>query len=271
MNTADFELLSQILKERSGLVLSSDKAYLIESRLTPVARKHRWNGLDDLVAAVRKGGDEELLREITEAMTTNESLFFRDQRPFDSLRDVVLPGLLESRTSGQKKIRILSAACSSGQEPYSLAILLKEHAAKLNGWDFEIIATDISDEMLEKARLGIYSQFEVQRGLPITLLVKYFRKDDDKWQLDSGLREMVTFKNFNLLENPQILGRFDIIFCRNVLIYFDQDTKSKVLEGLAGIMAKDGVLFLGGAETVIGVTDQFEPVPNQRGIYRPKA
>ncbi len=270
MNTADFELLSQILKERSGLVLSSDKAYLIESRLTPVARKHRWNGLDDLIAEVRKGSDEELLREITEAMTTNESLFFRDQRPFDSLRDVVLPSLLEKRANGQKKIRILSAACSSGQEPYSLAILLKEQAAKLNGWSFEIVATDISDEMLEKARLGIYSQFEVQRGLPIALLVKYFRKDDDKWQLDSGLRSMVTFKNFNLLEDPQILGRFDIVFCRNVLIYFDQDTKSRVLEGLAGILPEDGVLFLGGAETVIGVTDRFEPVPNQRGIYRPK-
>ena len=270
MNVADFELLSEILKDRSGLVLSSDKTYLIESRLTPVARKHRWNGLDELVAAVRKGGDEELLREITEAMTTNESLFFRDQRPFDSLRDVVLPSLIANR-NGSKRIRIWSAACSSGQEPYSLAILLKEQAAKLNGWNFEIVATDISDEMLERARLGIYSQFEVQRGLPITLLVKYFRKDDDKWQLDAGLREMVSFRNFNLLEDPQALGRFDIIFCRNVLIYFDQDTKSKVLEGLAGIMAPDGVLFLGGAETVIGVTDLFEPVPDQRGMYRPKS
>jgi chemotaxis protein methyltransferase CheR len=166
-----------------------------------------------------------------------------------------------------RHIRIWSAACSSGQEPYSMCMLLKEQRHKLDGWRIEIVATDLSREMLEKAKSGMYTQFEVQRGLPITMMVKYFKQTGDKWQIDASLRSMVTFREFNLLEDPLALGKFDIVFCRNVLIYFDPATKRKVLDGMSRLLPHDGVLFLGGAETVLGVTDRFQPVPGQRGVY----
>lgn len=266
MNVSDFELIARILKDRSGLALTKEKAYLLESRLNPVARKHSFAGFDELCQAIRKGGNEQLLVDVTEAMTTNESFFFRDQKPFDLFKDVALPHLLEKRAA-QKKIRIWSAACSSGQEPYTLAMLLKENAAKIAGWTIDIVATDLSNEILDKAREGLYSQFEVQRGLPITLMVKYFKQEGDRWRISDELRKMVKFMPFNLLENPSRLGTFDVVFCRNVLIYFDPPTKSKVLDSIADIMAKDGFLYLGGAETVIGTTERFQPVPGHRGIY----
>ena len=266
MNVSDFEYIADLLKKRSGLALTKEKAYLIESRLNPVARKWNFAGFDELVNAMRTGGKEELLVDVTEAMTTNESFFFRDQRPFDQFRDVVLPHMLQHRANN-KTIRIWSAACSSGQEPYTLAMLLKESEAKLAGWRIEIIATDLSTEILQKAKEGMYSQFEVQRGLPITLLVKYFQQNGDRWQISEAIRKMVTFKPFNLLTSPAALGRFDIVFCRNVLIYFDPPTKAKVLDGIAELMPKDGFLYLGGAETVLGTTNRFKLMPGQRGIY----
>ncbi len=266
MNVNDFELISQLLKKRSGLVLSEDKAYLLESRLNPVARKWGLSGFDELAQQVRKSNDEKLLVDITEAMTTNESFFFRDQKPFDQFRDVVLPYLLEHRAA-KKSIRIWCAAASSGQEPYTLAMLLKEAQAKLAGWRIEIVGTDISQEILDKAKEGVYSQFEVQRGLPINLLVKYFTQVEDRWKLNDDIRNMVTFKNFNLLNSMSGMGQFDVIFCRNVLIYFDQPTKSQVLDQMSGILANDGFLYLGGAETVLGISDRFLLIPGQRGIY----
>ena len=266
MNVHDFELIARLLKERSGLVLSKDKAYLLESRLNPVSRRHNFKGIDELVAAVRLGKDERLLTDVTEAMTTNESFFFRDTKPFDQFRLIVLPHLLEHRSS-TKSIRIWSAACSSGQEPYSLAMILKENAAQLAGWKIDILATDLSEEVLEKAREGAYSQFEVQRGLPINLLVKYFVQDNERWRIGDEIRDMVSFKPFNLLDSPKVLGSFDVVFCRNVLIYFDQETKSKVLNQVASLMPDDWFLYLGGAETVLGICDRFQLIPGQRGIY----
>lgn len=266
MNTADFEFFASILKQRSGLVLSAEKAYLLESRLMPVARKFGFAGLPELIAAVRKERPEDLLRDITEAMTTNESLFFRDMKPFDQFRNLVIPQLATSRSS-TRKIRIWSAAASSGQEPYSIAIILSEMQSLLEGWDLEIVATDISVEMLNRARSGLYTQFEVQRGLPIATLVKYFKQVGEKWRLDASVRSMVKFKEFNLLDDPATLGKFDIVFCRNVLIYFDQQTKSEVLGRIAQAMPKDGVLYLGGAETVLGITDNFVPITGHRGMY----
>jgi chemotaxis protein methyltransferase CheR len=266
MNTADFEFLAAILKQRSGLVLAPEKAYLLESRLMPVARKFGFAGLPDLVASVRKERPEELLRDITEAMTTNESLFFRDMKPFDQFRNLVIPKLVEARHS-TRKIRIWSAAASSGQEPYSIAIILTEMQNMLSGWDLEIVATDISVEMLNRARSGLYTQFEVQRGLPISTLVKYFKQVGEKWRLDAGVRSMVKFKEFNLLDDPLSLGKFDVVYCRNVLIYFDQQTKSEVLARISKTMSKDGVLYLGGAETVLGITDKFVPITGHRGMY----
>jgi chemotaxis protein methyltransferase CheR len=268
MNISDFEYIARLLKERSGLVLSKDKAYLLESRLNPVARKWEFKGFDELAAAVRTARNEALVRDITEAMTTNESFFFRDTKPFDQFRDVVLPQLLETR-KGARTIRIWSAACSSGQEPYSLAMILKESEAKLQGLRFEIIATDLSNEILAKAKEGLYSQFEVQRGLPINLLVKYFKQDGDRWRISDTIRQMVKYETFNLLESPSRFGKFDVVFCRNVLIYFDQPTKSKILDGIAGVLPPDGFLYLGGAETVLGLTERFHLVPGQRGLYGP--
>jgi len=261
----EFDFIAKLLKERSGLVITPDKGYLLESRLMPLARARGLNTLSDIVTKM-KAHDEALARDVTEAMTTNESFFFRDDKPFTQFKEMVLPLMLSAR-AGKKAIRIWSAACSSGQEAYSLAMILKEEQARLAGWHIEIVGTDISMEMLEKAKAGLYSQFEVQRGLPITLLVKYFKKKDESWQIDPGLRSMVQFKEWNLLRDLKPLGQFDVVFCRNVLIYFDQPTKAQVLESISKQMPADGLLYLGGAETVLGISERFKPVANQRGIY----
>jgi chemotaxis protein methyltransferase CheR len=266
MTPQQFDFIADVLKDRSGLALTADKTYLLESRLTPIARKHGLENLGALISEVQTKKSEPLVREITEAMTTNESFFFRDNRPFDMFREYVLPSLLETRAS-QKRLRIWSAACSSGQEPYSLAMLLQEEAARLRDWRIEIVATDLSGDILEKAKVGIYSQFEVQRGLPIQLLMKYFEQVNEMWQIDPAIRAMVKYQQFNLLNDLSSLGRFDVVFCRNVLIYFDQPTKSSVLDAISRQMPKDGYLFMGAAETVLGVSETFKPVANQRGLY----
>ncbi|WP_366656536.1 protein-glutamate O-methyltransferase [Fodinicurvata sp. EGI_FJ10296] len=270
MKTDDFNYLRTLLHQRSGLVVTPDKSYLLESRLMPVARKWQVKSLDDLVQLARTRRQESLLNDITEAMTTNESSFFRDSKPFELFKSVVLPHLLEAR-SARKSFRIWSAACSSGQEPYSLAMLLHEEAARLRGWKIEIVGTDLSTEMIDRCRAGVYTQFEIQRGLPITHLVKYFKQVGDKWYISDELKKMVTWRTFNLLDNMSGLGQFDVVFCRNVLIYFDQANKTKVLDGISKVMPADGHLFLGGAETVLGVSDRFRPVDGRRGLYEPAA
>jgi chemotaxis protein methyltransferase CheR len=266
MTGDQFDFLCMLLKERSGLVLTRDKAYLLESRLLPVARKRDLKSVDELVAAVRARPNGDTARDVIEAMTTNESFFFRDIKPFDQFKNFVLPELLKSRAA-RRQIRIWSAACSSGQEPYTLAMLLAEQQARLAGWTVEIVATDLSTEILEKAQTGLYSQFEVQRGLPIQYLVKYFRQQGERWQIDPAIRSRVRFRMFNLLDEPTGLGGFDVIFCRNVLIYFDQPTKTTVLARMIRTLAPDGYLFLGGAETVLGISDKFQAAPENRGVY----
>ncbi len=269
MNPQDFEFLKEFLKTRSGIVLSADKLYLVESRLTPVARDLGMAGIDDLIAELRKSQDEMLKIKVTDAMTTNESFFFRDQSPFDNLRDHVLPPMIAARKAkGQNKIRIWSAACSSGQEPYTISMMLLENASKFGDMKFEILATDLSTEIVDKAKQGAYSQFEVQRGLPIQLLVKYFSQTETAWQISSDIQEMVRFQTFNLLDSFGVLGKFDIIFCRNVLIYFDQDTKGSILGRMADISPPDGALFLGGAESVIGISSDYSPIKGVRGVYQ---
>ncbi|MFD1379050.1 CheR family methyltransferase [Fodinicurvata halophila] len=264
MKPDDFDFLSRFLKDSSGLVLGAEKSYLLESRLTPLVRKWKLKDLDDLVGETRKTGNKELRRDVVEAMTTNESFFFRDSRPFDQFRDIVLPHLLKARASS-RRIRILCAACSSGQEPYSLAMLLEESRLDLKDWQIDIIGTDISTEMLDKARKGLYSQFEVQRGLPVKLLVKYFEQVGDRWQIASRLRERIQYRYSNLLEDTSELGRFDVIFLRNVLIYFDQQTKTDVLGRISRQLAPDGFLYLGGAETVLGFRIAWRSCP-ARGV-----
>jgi chemotaxis protein methyltransferase CheR len=264
----DFEYLRRLLKERSGLVLSADKQYLLESRLLPIARRLGAANLSELAQRLRAPGAEGLVVEVVEAMTTNETFFFRDKIPFDHFRDTVMPALLKARAA-QRRIRIWCAAASCGQEPYSLAMLLKEMSGRLAGWRIDILATDLSAEMLEKARTGVYSQFEVQRGLPIQCLVKYFTQNGDMWQIAPAVRAMVEFRQLNLLHPFAYLGPFDVVFCRNVLIYFDQPTKTDVLGRIARVTEPDGYLLLGAAETVVGLTDDFKPHGEKRGLYMP--
>jgi chemotaxis protein methyltransferase CheR len=267
MKPEDFEIFSTIVKQRSGLMLTPDKAYLLESRLFPVARKHNLKSLEDMANLLRSKREEALMFDITEAMTTNESFFFRDQKPFALFQKTLLPQFLASRAA-KKQIRIWSAAASSGQEAYSLAMICAEEAAKLHGWKIEIIGTDLSREMITRAKAGIYSQFEVQRGLPVTLLVKYFQQiSGDKWQIKDNMRQMVQFREGNLLTDFGLSGSFDIVYCRNVLIYFDMPTKTKVLSAISNIMTPDGALLLGGAETVLGVSDKFKPYTGEHGLY----
>jgi chemotaxis protein methyltransferase CheR len=263
----DFEYLRKFLKDRSGLDLAVDKQYLVESRLIPLARKAGLSGINDLVQKM-KSGAEALIVDVVEAMTTNETFFFRDKTPFDHLRDTVIPALVQARAA-RRSLRIWCAAGSTGQEPYSIAMCLKEYGAALAGWRTEIIATDLSNEVLEKSKAGLYSQFEVQRGLPIQLLIKYFKQVGELWQINADIRAMVQHRQLNLLQDFSHLGMFDIIFCRNVLIYFDQETKVSIFLRLAKRMETDGFLALGAAETVVGLTDAFKPHPDKRGLYRP--
>jgi chemotaxis protein methyltransferase CheR len=263
----EYEYLRKFLKDQSGLDLSADKQYLIESRLLPLARKCGVPGIGELVQKM-KGGSSSIIAQVVEAMTTNETFFFRDKVPFEHFRDTIMPEALKARAN-RKSIRIWCAAGSTGQEPYSLAMSLKEMGAALAGWRVEIIATDLSTEVLEKSKSGVYSQFEVQRGLPIQLLVKYFKQNGELWQISPELRAMVQHRQLNLLHDFSQLGAFDVIFCRNVLIYFDQDTKINIFGRLAKAMEGDGFLVLGAAETVVGLTDVFKPFPDKRGLYRP--
>ena len=269
MTPQDFDYLRQLLRERSGLVLSAEKQYLAESRLLPVARKHGFAGLGELVGKLKATtAAAPLPVEVIEAMTTNESFFFRDKVPFEHFCLTVMPALLAARAR-EKRIRIWCTACATGQEPYSLAMSLKGIGPALAGWRVEILATDLSNEVLAKAKAGIYNQFEVQRGLPIQQLVKFFSQVGEAWQIAEEIRAMVKFRPLNLLADFSPLGTFDLVFCRNVLIYFDQDTKTGVLNRIARQMPADGFLILGAAETVVGLTDAFKPMADQRGLYVP--
>ena len=269
MTPSDYEYLRKLLKERSGLDLSADKQYLVESRLLPLARKASLPGIPELVAKM-KGGAEAATAEVVEAMTTNETFFFRDKIPFDHLRETVIPAMAQARAV-RRSLRIWCAASSTGQEPYSIAMCLKEFGAALTGWRIEILATDLSQGVLEKSKAGIFSQFEVQRGLPIQMLVKYFTQTGELWQLNADIRAMVQHRQLNLLQDFSHLGTFDLIFCRNVLIYFDPDTKADIFARLAKVLEADGALALGAAESVVGISDAFKPYPERRGLYRPNA
>lgn len=266
---ADYEFFRRLLKGRSGLALPDDKQYLLESRLTPVMDQFGIQGFAQLAQRLRGPDAREIEDAVVDAMTTNETFFFRDRTPFETFTSFVLPSIARSRPAGQP-LRIWCAAASTGQEPYSLAMCLRENAAIVGGRKVEILATDISHVALDRAKAGIYSQFEVQRGLPIQHLLKYFTKSGDQWQVNADIRAMITYRYLNLLDSFISLGRFDIVFCRNVLIYFDPPTKSDVLERISKLMAPDGHLFLGGAETVVGLTDCLRPNGDYRGLYHLK-
>jgi chemotaxis protein methyltransferase CheR len=268
MTPEDFGYLRKLLKERSGLVLAPEKQYLAESRLLPLARRNGMHTLTELIAKLKTPQAATLASDVVDAMTTNETFFFRDKVPFEQFRDAIMPALLAAR-GREKRIRIWCTACATGQEPYSLAMALKGMGAAFAGYKVQILATDLCAEVLERARAGIYSQFEVQRGLPIQQLVKFFSQIGERWQIAPEIRAMVQFRTLNLLADFKPLGTFDLVFCRNVLIYFDQPTKTAVLERIARQMPDDGFLVLGAAETVVGLTESFKPVADRRGLYAP--
>jgi chemotaxis protein methyltransferase CheR len=266
LTNAAFDTLATLLKNRSGLASGMDKLYLLETRLTGLLKRDGLPDLNALAEKLRRPGAEDLARDVTEAMTTNESFFFRDDKPFQHLRAQALPQIAAARPPGST-IRIWSAAASSGQEAYSLAMIVSECAAMLGDRKIEILGTDIAREPLNRAREGLYTQFEVQRGMPVQMLIKHFRKQDHHWRVSDALRRMVQFREYNLLGDLRPLGRFDIVFCRNVLIYFDQATKARVLDSIATLMPQDGLLYLGGAETVLGITTRFAPLRAERAVY----
>ncbi len=268
MKPQDYEFLVDLLKRESGLSLNAEKEYLMTSRLNPVAASLGLTDLEGLIRRLRFQADPDLVRTVTEAMNTHESYFFRDVKPFDTLREDVLPTLMEARRK-TSRLRIWCAACSTAQEPYSIAMLIAADFPELKNWRPEILGTDISKKILDRAGAGLYSHLEVQRGLPVTMLVRFFRQCGRDWQIDPKIREMVDFKQVNLLEPYTNLGQFDVIFCRNVLIYFDGTTKTDVLNRMARALAPDGYLFLGGAETVLGLSSEFER-NDSRGLYYKK-
>ena len=251
MKITDFDMYRDLLLEKSGLILTQDKASLVESRLKPVSKKWGYDTLDAMTMTLQGVPDPALIQDIVEAMTTHDTSFFRDREVFESFKTNVLNYMKTARKK-PKKLRIWCAACASGQEPYSLAMLLKERADQFPGWKFEILATDISGQVLEQAREGRYTQFESQRGLPVRFLMKYFDLKGEYWQLSADIRGMVEFKEFNLLNPMNKMGSFDVIFCGNTLDNFEDETKSKILNGLAGQLADDGFLFLGKEESVSG-------------------
>jgi chemotaxis protein methyltransferase CheR len=262
----DYAFLRQCIKARSGLVLSPDKQDLVESRLLPVARKAGFSDPGELVVALRNACDSALMTAVVEAMVTSDTCFFRDKTVFGYFRQTIVPALLAARRRS-RSIRIWCAAASTGQEAYSLALCLRDMAASLEGWGVKILATDLSNRVLDRARRGLYTHFEVQRGLPIKVLIKHFTQSGEQWQIAPELRAMVTWRQLNLLGDFSPLGMFDVIFCRNVLTYFDRETKSDVLDRLAKVAARDGYLVLGATETLTGVTDRFNAIADQRGLY----
>lgn len=267
MTPADFQTIADFVKQRSGIHIAPDKQYLLESRLGPIARRWRLEGLDQLAGVLRGEPTSEQQTEVVEAMTTNESFFFRDDGPFTALREVMLPKLVRAR-SAQKRLRIWSAAASSGQEAYSIAMTLLDAGILAAGWSVEIVGTDINREMIAKARAGVYNRFEIFRGLNAAQREKHFEPVGDHWVAKETLRSLVSFRVANILD-ARNLGTFDIIFCRNVIIYFDVSTKSRMLDNLAKHIAPDGYLLLGAAENVTGLTRRFGPVSDRFNYFVP--
>lgn len=267
MRPEDVEVVRGVVLSRSGVVIDPTKTYLIESRLAPLVRREGFASHGELIQAVRARRDDKLMWSLTEALTSSETSFFRDRAPFDQFRDEILPGLAARR--GQRPIRVWSAACSTGQEPYSLAMIIDAERSKLPGVQIELFGSDLSERCLEKAQAGLYTQFEVQRGLPIRLLVRHFEQVDELWALSPRVRQMVRWRRINLLADLRTLGQFDVIFCRNVVSAFEETVRRRVLDQLAQALPEDGRLVLGLDETVNGLTDALQPVPGRRGVYAP--
>jgi chemotaxis protein methyltransferase CheR len=270
ISAATFDFVRTLICDQAGIVLERDKHYLVEARLMPVARRRGFESPDALVSHASRTGDTSLKQCVVEAMTTNETTFFRDGEPFEALRQHVIPGLIERRQV-TKQLRIWCGASSTGQEPYSIIMLLKEHFPQLASWTLTLLATDLSEEVLERARAGRYTQLEMNRGLPVTYLVKYFEKQGLEWQVKAPVKQHITFDKLNLVKPwPPMIGPFDLVMLRNVMIYFDVPTKTQILSRVHSVLRPDGYLFLGSAETTMGIHDGYEREPwRKTGFYRP--
>jgi chemotaxis protein methyltransferase CheR len=267
LDRADFDFVAALVKRRSGVEVSCDKDYFLVNRLAPLARKEGLGAVGDIVEVLRSRRDERLAAAVVDALIPGETAFFRDRTPFLHLKEAVLPELAAARRG--ERIRIWCAGCSTGQEPYSIAMMLDQSPLMTAGCAVEIVAGDISERAIERARSGLYTQFEVQLGLPVRMLLQYFTQEGEDWRISERIRSMVTFRRLNLAEPFVNLGRFDIVLCRNVLTSFDAPTRADVLARIAAQMPADGALFLGAAETSLGLSDQFEPSRERRGLYRP--
>ncbi|HET6574177.1 MAG TPA: protein-glutamate O-methyltransferase CheR [Fimbriiglobus sp.] len=266
MTAQDFEFVCRLVRERSAIVLEPGKEYLVEGRLTPVARQLGLGSVSGLVGRLREAPENGLAALVVEAMVTTETSFFRDHHPFEALRTAVLPDLIRLR-AGERRLDVWCAACSTGQEPYSFALLLREHFPNLAGWQVSVLATDLSGAALGRAREGRYTQMEVNRGLPAALLARYFRQHGSNWELSEDVRKMVEFRGLNLARAWPILPRMDLIFLRNVMIYFDPETKKSILSRVARLLRPGGYLLLGGAETTLNLDDSFRRVENLKGGF----
>jgi chemotaxis protein methyltransferase CheR len=268
MTAQDFDIICKLLREHSAIVLEAGKEYLVEARLAPLVRMRKLSSISDLVAQLRSQPDNGLHRQIVEAMVTTESSFFRDHHPFEALRKTVIPDLINRRRS-ERRLNIWCAASSTGQEPYSLALLFREHFPELALWKISLLASDLSRQVLERAREGRYHQIEVNRGLPATLLVKYFEQHGTDWQLKPAIRSLVTFQEINLAQAWPALPLMDLILIRNVMIYFGVETKKIILGKLARLLRPDGYLLLGSAETTFSLNDSFRRVESLKsGFYQ---
>lgn len=265
IKSADFDYLSKLVRERSAIVLETGKEYLVEARLTPLARREGFTSLEALITQLRTTPYNQVHRKVVDAMTTNETTFFRDIHPFDMLKKIVLPAIIEKRQA-MRDLTIWSAACSSGQEPYSIAMLLRENFPALASWNVRILATDISQGMLERTRQGRFNQLEINRGLPAVLLVKYFERQGLEWQIKPELRAMLEVRELNLAEPWNPLPAVDIIFIRNVMIYFDVEMKKHILRKLRQVLRPGGYLFLGGAETTLNLDSTFTRLNHDKAI-----
>jgi chemotaxis protein methyltransferase CheR len=271
MSLTDGELtyVVDLVRRESSIVLGPEKAYLIEARLRPLARAAGVDSVSELLTRAQRGTDGAVRQRVVDAMTTNETSWFRDREPFAALSETVIPDLLRAR-AGSRRLRVWSAACSSGQEPYSLAIELRRCLPP--GWTYEILCTDISAEMLQRARKGEYTQLEINRGLPADMLLHHFERSGPYWSVVSGLRQGLTFQRLNLAGAIPAMAAFDLIFLRNLLIYFNVETKRSVLQGVRRLLQPDGWLFLGSAETTIGIDESYTRVPaGKTSAYRHRA
>lgn len=259
MNSSDFDYIRHFVREQAAIVLEPGKEYLVESRLHTLAKRESIASIDDLMDRLRKNPAHGLHRKVVDAMTTNETSFFRDLHPFEALRKNILPDLI-ARRSGEKKLAFWCGAASTGQEPYSVLMLMREHFPEVFAWDFKFVATDLSMDVLHRAREGRFSQLEVNRGLPARLLVKYFTPKGTEWQIHDDIRNRVTFAELNLVKQWPAMPMVDIVFLRNVLIYFSVETKKAILAKIRRQLRPGGYLFLGGTETTFNLDDNFERV-----------